>query len=79
MEYWETKINQLVVETENQPKTFVRSFTTKPTRNLAERSGRVFGLIEIESTDQKIPALIDLIIEGITSPFEILRATKILE
>ena len=65
MEYWETKINQLVVETENQPKTFVRSFTTKPTRNLAERSGRVFGLIEIESTDQKIPALIDLIIEGI--------------
>ncbi|MFA6382653.1 MAG: hypothetical protein WCX08_05305 [Candidatus Buchananbacteria bacterium] len=69
MDYLEAKINQLVIEKPGRQKTFVRTFATKPIRPLAGKLGKVFGLIEIESTHPQIPKLIDLIIEEIKNHY----------
>ncbi|MDD2807101.1 MAG: hypothetical protein PHW95_01085 [Patescibacteria group bacterium] len=69
MEYLEAKINQLVVETAGNSKNFVRTFTTKPNRDLLNSRGKIFGLIEIQSTHEKIPDLIDFIIDEIKNNF----------
>ncbi len=69
MDYLEAKINQLVIERPGKQKTFVRSFSTKPNRSLNERLGKIFGLFEIESTNQQVPKLIDVIIEEIKNNY----------
>ena len=69
MDYLEAKINQLVVEKAEEQKTFVRSFTTKPAGDLEGKIGKIFGLIEIESTPPRTPALIDLIIDEIKNNY----------
>lgn len=69
MEYLEVKINQLIVETTGQGDTFVRSFTTKPEPDLLRQAGKIFGLVEIKSTDPLVPKLIDLIIEEIKNNY----------
>ncbi|MAF13939.1 MAG: hypothetical protein CMI53_03530 [Parcubacteria group bacterium] len=69
MDQLEAKINQLVVEQDSGQKTFVRSFVTKPAQNIKGQAGKIFGLIEIESNDAKIPNLIDLIIEEIKNHY----------
>lgn len=69
MDYLEAKINQLVVESKTKPKTFTRTFVTKPSRGLLAKMGKIFGLIEIKSQDPKIPELIDLIIEEIKNNY----------
>lgn len=73
MDYWEAKINHLVAEKAKdkiqQPgqknKSAVRSFATKPTRDLDKKVGKVFGLIEIKSNQAQVNELIDVIIEEI--------------
>lgn len=65
MDYFSAKINQLVIEGGGVKKSFVRSFISKPPQELEKRRGKLFGLIEIESSDQKISDLINLIIEEI--------------
>lgn len=69
MEYLEAKISQLVVETAANSKNFVRTFTTKPNRELLNSRGKIFGLIEIQSSHGKIPDLIDFIIDEIKNNF----------
>ncbi|MBI3290786.1 hypothetical protein HYZ76_00725 [Candidatus Falkowbacteria bacterium] len=69
MEYLEAKINQLIVEKEGKQKNFIRTFTTKPPSNLSGRLGKIFGLIEIGSSDADIPFLIDLIIDEIKNNY----------
>ena len=71
MDQLEAKINQLVVEQDSGQKTFVRSFVTKPAQNIKGQAGKIFGLIEIESNDAKIPNLIDLIIEEISCDWKV--------
>jgi len=69
MEYLENKINQLIVEKPGKPTKFVRSFATRPVKILGEKIGKIFGLIEIESKNPKIPELIDLIIDEIKNNY----------
>ncbi|MFA6254699.1 MAG: hypothetical protein WC675_01545 [Patescibacteria group bacterium] len=69
MEYLENKINQLIVEKPGKQTKFVRSFATRPVKLLGEKIGKIFGLIEIESKNPKIPELIDLIIEEIKNSY----------
>ncbi|MFA5021498.1 MAG: hypothetical protein WC508_00240 [Patescibacteria group bacterium] len=69
MDYLETKINQLVVQRPGQPKTYVRTFATKPTKDLAGKLGKVFGLIEIQADDEKNSDLIDLIVDEIKNNY----------
>ena len=69
MDILEAKINQLVVENSDESKTFVRTFSTRPDKNLMEKVGKIFGLIEIESTNSQIPNLIDLIIDEIKNNY----------
>ncbi|MFA6410215.1 MAG: hypothetical protein WCW26_01410 [Candidatus Buchananbacteria bacterium] len=69
MDYLETKINQLVVERPGKSKSFVRTFSTKPTRDLAGKVGKIFGLIEIYSNDEQVAKLIDLIIEELKNNY----------
>lgn len=65
MEQLSVKINQLVAKTSSKQKTFVRTFVTKPSNALHARMGKLFGMIEIESTSPKISSLIDIIIQEI--------------
>ncbi|NUM25197.1 MAG: hypothetical protein HUU49_01065 [Candidatus Buchananbacteria bacterium] len=69
MDYLEAKINQLVVEYSGKQKNFVRTFSTKPSKQLLNSYGKILGLIEIKNTDEKIPELIDLIIEEIKNNY----------
>ena len=76
MQPWELKIYQLVIENQKKPKGFVRTFATKPARELDNKFGKIFGLIEIRSTDPQIPRLIDLIIEEIKNNYYIQKSAK---
>jgi len=69
MSHFDAKINQLVVIRSGKQKTHIRAFTTKPSKELMARNGKIFGLIEIESTNSKIDELIDLIIEELKNNY----------
>ncbi len=68
MDYFSAKINQMVVE-KSGTKSLVRSFISKPPQELDRKRGRLFGLLEIESTKPKILDLINLIIEEIKTNY----------
>ncbi|MFA6322349.1 MAG: hypothetical protein WCX71_02615 [Candidatus Buchananbacteria bacterium] len=63
------KINQLVIKTNGKQKTFVRTFATKPSNGLQVKMGKLFGLIEIESSSPKISNLIDIIVQEIKNNY----------
>lgn len=65
MDYFEAKICQQVLEKPGKPKTFIRTFATKPGPEALKNLGKIFGLIEIGSDNPKIPKLIDLMIAEI--------------
>ncbi len=69
MEYLEPKINQLIAEKPGRQKKIIRSFETKPTKSLAAKFGKIFGLIEIESSDSQTEKLVDLIIDDIKNNY----------
>ncbi len=69
MEYFEPKINQLITEGNSRQKRVVRSFATKPTKSLLIKFGKIFGLIDIESSDSNIDKLVDLIIDEIKNNY----------
>jgi len=69
MSHFDAKINQLVVLRPGKQKTYIRAFTTKPSKELMARNGKIFGLIEIESTNKKTDELIDLIIEELKNGY----------
>lgn len=69
MDSTEAKINQLVVENQAKTGSWVRLFTARPPKKTAEKIGKIFGLIEIEDNNPKIPELIDVIIEEIKNNY----------
>jgi len=69
MDYFRAKINHFVIEQPGAKKTTVRSFISRPTKILEKKSGRLFGLIEIENTDPKISELIDVITEELKTKY----------
>jgi hypothetical protein len=69
MENLEAKIHQLVVQATGEQKKLTRTFATRPNRNLIAENGKIFGLIEIESNNQAISKLIDLIIDEIKNNY----------
>ena len=69
MDYFRAKINHFVIDYPEVKKTIVRSFISKPTRTLEKKFGRLFGLIEIDNPDPKIPELIDLITEELKTRY----------
>ena len=71
------KINQLVIKTNSKQKTFVRSFVTKPSFAIQSKLGKIFGLIEIESSSPKISNLIDIIIEEIKDSYYLMENSTI--
>ncbi len=77
MFHFEAKINQLVILRSDKIKTFIRAFATKPSPELQAKYGKIFGLIEIESTNPKINDLIDLIIEEIKNNLYFRRHIRI--
>ena len=79
MSGFEAKINQLVVTVPGKKKIFIRAFTTKPSPELLNKYGKIFGLIEIESDNQKTEKLIDLIIEEIKNQYYLRRDVRLLD
>ncbi|OGY45936.1 MAG: hypothetical protein A2731_04245 [Candidatus Buchananbacteria bacterium RIFCSPHIGHO2_01_FULL_39_8] len=65
MDYFAAKINQLVIDNQRVKKSFIRSFISKTSVQLGKNRGRLFGLIEINSTEQKVSDLTNLIIEEV--------------
>src|SRR3989338_6460681 len=65
MDYFAAKINQLVIDNQRVKKSFIISFISKTSVQLGKNRGRLFGLIEINSTEQKVSDLTNLIIEEV--------------
>ncbi len=69
MAYLRAKVEHLIIENSEQQGTVVRSFATKPTSVIADHSGKLFGVIEIDSRHREVPRLIDLIINELKESY----------
>ena len=69
MGYFKVKVDHLIVESAGPQKTFVRTFATKPISSISGKAGKIFGIIEIGSTDPTVNDLIDLIIDQIKNNY----------
>lgn len=68
----ESKITQLVIQPATKGRNAVRTFTAKPGQEVSYVSGKLFGLIEINSTNSDNESLIDFLIDEIkTNYYEI--------
>lgn len=65
----DAKITQLVIQPATKGRNAVRTFTTKPAQDVSYVSGKLFGLIEINSTNSDNESLIDFLIDEIKTNY----------
>lgn len=69
MGYFKAKVEHLIVESPAPQRTVVRTFATKPISSISGKAGKIFGVVEIGSTDPEVNNLIDLIIDQIKNNY----------